>query len=545
MSTELIINASFYETRVALVENGQVAELYIERASDRGIAGNIYKGRVMRVLPGMQAAFVDIGLEKAAFLYVSDVRPRMEDLDRVMGTDVSLTEVFDDELPQDTEEGMELAVEAAAAAERETELEEESASESADDLRPASIHDDSPIEERLQEGQDILVQVAKEPIGSKGARITTLTTLPGRRLVLMPLMNHVGVSRRIENEKERKRLREIVCAIKPANCGLIVRTAADGEDAEKIQAELGFLIKLWESIDHRSEFAPAPSLVYQELDITLRAVRDLFTKEVDRLVIDSESEYRKVLNFAEEFLPSLCSAVELYTGEEPIFDAYGIEMEVQRALSKKVWLKSGGYIVIEATEALTAIDVNTGRYVGKRNLEETILKTNLEAVKEIAFQLRLRNIGGIIIIDFIDMEKEANREKVFNALKEAMRKDKSKTNILRMSELGLIEMTRKRTKESIGRVLCEPCNYCDGEGALKSKQTICYNILRALERDHKEYFGCDITVTAHPDVVDRFCDEERGALEMVEERLHARILIKSDFSFHVEQYEISPPCEAG
>ena len=319
-----------------------------------------------------------------------------------------------------------------------------------------------------------------------------------------------------------------------------MRTAAEGAEPEKLQAEMEFLVKLWQNIQRKAENAPVPSLVNQELDITLRAVRDLFTKEVDRLVIDSETEYRRILNFIETFMPSLTQAVELYEGEESIFDAYGIEMEVQRALSKKIWLKSGGYIVIEMTEALTAVDVNTGRYVGKRNLEETILKTNLEAVKEIAYQLRLRNIGGIIIIDFIDMEKESNRDKVFNALKDAMKKDKSKTNILRMSELGLIEMTRKRTKESIGRVLCEPCFYCDGEGHLKSKQTVCYELLRELERERADYFGKNVLITVHPEVAARFCDEERGPLERVEERLHARITVKGEPSFHLEQYEIVP-----
>jgi ribonuclease G len=324
-----------------------------------------------------------------------------------------------------------------------------------------------------------------------------------------------------------------------------VRTAAEDAESDKLQAEMEFLLKLWESIQRRAERASVPSLVYQELDITLRAVRDLFTKEVDRLVIDSEAEYRKVLGFIETFMPALQSAVELYEGEEAVFDAYGIEMEVQRALSKKIWLKSGGYIVIEMTEALTAIDVNTGRYVGKRNLEETILKTNLEAVKEIAYQLRLRNIGGIIIIDFIDMEKEVSRERVFNALRDAMKKDKSKSNILRMSELGLIEMTRKRTKESIGRTLCEPCFYCDGEGYLKSRQTVCYEILRELERERVELFGRNVTVIAHPEVAARFCDEERGPLERLEERLHARILVRGDAEFHLEQYEIGPSENVG
>jgi len=522
MSSEVIINSDFFETRVALVESGQVAELYVERSSDRGIAGNIYKGRVVRVLPGMQAAFVDVNLEKAAFLYVSDVQRPMEELDRLFMNSC----------------GVEGAGESAGS-------EEEVQEEDSQELIERAPIEEIPIEDRLQEGQEILVQVAKEPLGSKGARITTHITLPGRNLVFMPTMDHVGVSRRIENEKERKRLREIMCAIKPPYCGFIVRTAAEDVESDKLQAEMEFLLKLWESIQRRAERASVPSLVYQELDITLRAVRDLFTKEVDRLVIDSEGEYRKVLGFIETFMPALQSAVELYEGEEAVFDSYGIEMEVQRALSKKIWLKSGGYIVIEMTEALTAVDVNTGRYVGKRNLEETILKTNLEAVKEIAYQLRLRNIGGIIIIDFIDMEKEVSRERVFNALRDAMKKDKSKTNILRMSELGLIEMTRKRTKESIGRTLCEPCFYCDGEGYLKSRQTVCYEILRELERERVELFGRNVTVIAHPEVAARFCDEERGPLESLEERLHARILVRGDAEFHLEQYEIAPSESAG
>jgi ribonuclease G len=518
MPSELIINSNFYETRVALVENGQVAELYVERASDRGIAGNVYKGRVVRVLPGMQAAFVDINLEKAAFLYVSDIYQPMSEIEQLMLSTCG-AEGVDQELDENGDP-----------VSREM--------DDVIDLRRS--YSNVPIEDRLQEGQEVLVQVAKEPIGSKGARITTHITLPGRNLVFMPTMDHVGVSRRIEDEAERKRLREIMCAIKPAFSGFIVRTAAEGVEPEKLQAELDFLEKLWQNVQRKTEHAAVPSLIYQELDITLRAVRDLFTKEVDRLIIDSESEYRKVLNFTETFLPSLKSAVELYQSDEPIFDAYGIEMEIQRALTRKIWLKSGGYIIIEMTEALTAIDVNTGRYVGKRNLEETILKTNLEAVKEIAFQLRLRNIGGIIIIDFIDMEKEGNREKVQNALNDALHRDKSKTNILSMSELGLIQMTRKRTKESIGQVLGEPCFYCEGEGHLKSKQTVCYEILRELERQAKDFYGRDILVMVHPEVAALFCDEERWPLEKVEERLHARIVVKGDQNLHQEQYEIAP-----
>ncbi len=517
MSAELIINADFFETRVALVESGQVAEFHVERRSGRGIGGNIYKGRVVRVLPGMQAAFVDVGLDKAAFLYVTDIHHPMGEIERIFLDSCE----DEEEQPEDQSDASPLG------------------QELQDAMDFPKNYVVVPIEDRLQEGQDILVQIAKEPIGSKGARITTHITLPGRHLVLMPTMDHVGVSRRIENEKERKRLREIVCALKPEHCGFIVRTVAEEAEPEKLKAEADFLIKLWESIQKRAERASVPSLVYQELDITLRAVRDLFTKEVDCLIIDSESEYRKVLSFTESFMPSLRDCVELYDGEEPIFDAYGIEMEVQRALSKKIWLKSGGYIVIERTEALTAIDVNTGRYVGKRNLEETILKTNLEALKEIAYQLRLRNIGGIIIIDFIDMEKESNREKVCNALKEAMRKDKSKTNILGMSQLGLVEMTRKRTRESIGQVLCEPCFYCEGTGYLKSRQTVCYEILRELERDKSEFLNRNVIVMVHPEVAARFYDEERTHLERMEEKLNACIMVKADPNTHLDQYDIT------
>lgn len=515
MSAELIINSNAFETRVALVENAQVAELFIERSSDKGISGNIYKGRVVRVLPGMQAAFVDIGLDKAAFLYVADVCRPMGEIDSLLASPPVEDTVGNSPCEAEGEGG--------------------------DQCGEDVLQRDSnsiPIEDRLQEGQEILVQVAKEPIGSKGARITTHITLPGRNLVFMPTMDRVGVSRRIEDEEERKRLRDIMCAIKPPDCGFIVRTAAEAAESEKLRAESDFVAKLWQTIKGRAEYASAPCLIYRELDITLRAVRDLFTKEVDKLVVDSEVEYRKIINFTETFMPSLGSEVELYDGEDPIFDAYGIEMEIQRALSKKIWLKSGGYIVIESTEALTAIDVNTGRYVGKRSLEETILKTNLEAVKEIAYQLRLRNLGGIIVIDFIDMEKEANRERVWNGLCAATYKDKSKSNILRMSELGLIEMTRKRTKESIGHILCEPCFYCDGEGHLKSKQTVCYEILRELERQREDSYGRKVLVMAHPEVAAMFCDEERAALERVEERMHSLISVKADPALHLENYDI-------
>jgi len=504
MPSDLIINVAPGETRVALLENGTVVDLYIERAGEPSIAGNIYKARVVRVLPGMQAAFVDIGLDKAAFLYVSDVYDNGEEMAEIM-----------------TGSG-----------------EEEQAPGPESTQAVTRVERDIHIEDRLQEGQEVLVQVAKEPLGSKGARITSHISIPGRHLVLMPTVDHVGVSRRIENDKERRRLRESILAMKPPNCGFIARTAAEGVERDQIKVEMDFLLKLWQTIQRKSEHGPVPGLIHQDLDITLRSVRDLFTHEVDKLVIDSPTEYEKILRFVDTFNPELKAHARLYEEPEPLFDAYGIEMELQRALAKKVWLKSGGYIVIEITEALTAIDVNTGRYVGKRNLEETILKTNLEAVREIAYQLRLRNIGGIIIIDFIDMAKEISREKVFNSLKDALRRDKSKTNILKMSELGLIEMTRKRTKESLSRVLSEPCFYCEGEGHLKSKQTVCYEVFREIERDHRSLAGHRIMVETHPAVANLLCDEERRLLETLEGRYEVRIAVQANQHLHLEQYEI-------
>lgn len=504
MGNEILINVNSGETRVALLENGVLVELYIERNSEQGITGNIYKGRVVRVLPGMQAAFVDIGLEKAAFLYVSDVHQDFEDLELLMRAR--------------DEDGDGYFVE-------EEEL----------------LNLDTPfqIEDLLHEGQEILVQVSKEPLGSKGARITSHISLPGRHLVLMPMVEQIGVSRRIENEAERRRLRDIVQNIKPPGFGLIVRTASEGKGEAELRQDLDFLLKMWTNIQKRKANSPVPSLIHKDLDITLRAIRDLFTQEIERAIIDSEEEYHKILEFCDSFMPQLKSAVELYDKEEPLFDYFGVEMEISRALGRKVWLKSGGYIVIDTTEALTVIDVNTGRFVGKRNLEDTILKTNLEAVKEIAYQLRLRNIGGIIIIDFIDMDKESSREKVFQTLREALKKDKSKTNILKISELGLVEMTRKRTRESLGRILSERCFYCDGRGYLKSRATICQEILRDIQRDIRDLPGNTILVNVHPHVANYIYDEARLEIEKLERRYQKRIMISGKNDYHLEQFEIS------
>jgi ribonuclease G len=492
MATELMINVAPWETRVALVENGQVVEFYLERSRERGIAGNIYKGRVVRVLPGMQAAFVDIGLARAAFLHAADVQERFDDLQQLEGNG-------------------------------------ERARSGANGLA---------IEDLVRENQEVLAQVAKEPIGSKGPRITTHVSLPGRHLVLMPGMAHIGVSRRIEDEPERKRLREIVEAVRPEGYGFIVRTAAEGVEGSKIEAEMEFLIKLWQDMCERRPRVPVPGLLYRDLNVTLRAVRDLFTKEVDRLVIDNHDAYREVLEFVNTFMPPLRYAVELYEKSEPIFDAAGIETEIARALTRKVWLKSGGYIVIERTEALVVVDVNTGRYVGKRSLEETILKTNLEAVKEIAYQLRLRDIGGIIIIDFIDMEKEADREKVYSSLIDALKRDRSKTKVLPMSQFGLVEMTRKRIRGSLAQTLLEPCFYCDGEGWLGNRLAICFDIFREVERRAGQSVGENVFVSCHPEIADILADEERHSVEEVETRTRRRLVIRADPKFHIEQYEV-------
>ncbi len=507
MSSELIINAAPWETRVALLENGLVVEFHVERPAERGYVGNIYKGRVVRVLPGMQAAFVDIGLERTAFLYVTDVYDHLSEFEMMLGR---------------------------------TECEEtKSARCHAEEEHP--LHYVLPpfrIEDLLHEGQEILVQVAKEPMGSKGARVTSHVSLPGRHLVLMPTMNHIGISRRIEDEVERQRLKEIIDELRPNGLGFIARTASEGLTAEDLQGEMDFLLRLWDNIQKKAANQPIPSLVYEDLDITLRAVRDLFTGDVKRLVVDSPQAYHRILEFVETFAHHLRPCVELYDQPMPIFDAFGIEVELARALGKKVWLKSGGYIIIEGTEALTAIDVNTGRFVGKRHLEDTILKTNLEAAKEIAYQLRLRNIGGLIIIDFIDMESSTSREAVFNTLKEAISGDKCKTNILRMSELGLIQMTRKRNREGLQSVLCEPCFYCDGAGELKSKRTLCYEIFRKIQRE-ATHAGCSgVQVMVHPRIGEMLLNEEAHHVEALEQSLNCQITIISKPELHLEQYQI-------
>jgi len=506
MTNELVINARPHETRVALVENGVVVELHVKRGAEQELVGNIYLGKVLRVLPGMQAAFINIGIDKPAFLYVTDVYNDLHHWEQIM--------------LQEEDEGND--------------------SETDINSRVRLIKEsDINIEGLLQEGQNILVQVSKEPLGTKGARATSHISLPGRHLVYMPTVDHIGISRRIEDEKERMRLKKLMQKLRPPGAGFIVRTVSEQAPKEKLKIEMEFLTKLWETIQRKRETSSAPSILHKELTITLRAVRDLFTREIDRLVIDSKEEYQSILEFIEIFAPNLRYSIELYEGREPIFDAHGIDMEINKALDKKVWLKSGGYIVIESTEALTSIDVNTGSYVGKRNLEETIVKTNLEAVKEIAYQLRLRNIGGLIVIDFIDMDREANRERVFMTLNEALEKDRARTTVLEMSELGLIEMTRKRTKEDINLFLTEPCLYCEGRGRLKSPTTICYDIFRDLEREWVSGDEGKAYVLVHPEIEKALKEEERYSVMELEKRINRRVTIIAKNDFHLEQYEIS------
>jgi len=501
MAAELVINAASHETRIALIENGTIAELYIERSREKGIVGNIYKGRVVRVLPGMQAAFVDIGMEKAAFLYVADVFDAIEEYESLLDEGKKDHEGSNGDQPPPTHP----------------------------DFKP--LH---PIEDLLQEGQELLVQVS----GTKGARITSHISLPGRHLVYMPTVDHIGISRRIEDEEERERLREIVERLKQSGSGYIVRTVSEGKSEEDLLSDMQYLSTLWAEIAKRKDNASAPSLIHSDLDVVQKVVRDIVTEQVDKIVVDSRPDYDRIVQFITTFVPKMKYSIELYDEEEPIFDHFGLEVEISRALGRKVWLKSGGYIIIEQTEALTAVDVNTGRFVGKHNLEDTILKTNLEAVKEIAYQLRLRNNGGIIIIDFIDMEKEVNREKIFTALEEALKSDKSKTNILKISELGLVEMTRKRVRESIGRLMCEPCTYCEGRGYIKSKITVCHEIFRELRREMLDIRGTKATVTVHPQVADLLYDEERRGLEELEKKFKKRITVRAKPGFHQEQFEI-------
>ncbi|MBM4123382.1 MAG: Rne/Rng family ribonuclease [Nitrospira sp.] len=500
MGLEIAINVTREETRAAVLDGRVVTDLYVDRVKHKDFVGNIYKGKVVKVLPGMQAAFVDIGMEKAAFVHVSDISTDTEPGDTLVDS-------------EEDEKGPELP-------------------------RPRR-QSTKPIEQLLQEGQELMVQISKGPIGTKGPRVTTYVSLPGRYLVFMPNVEHIGVSRRIPKDEERARLKEIMKRARRPGCGYIVRTVSEGVKEDDLRSDVEFLHVLWQDALKKRDHLPAPALLHTDLTLTFRIVRDLFTKKVDRLLIDSRQEYEAVKDFVHRFSPEQTSRVHYYDKEESLFDHLGIEMEIARALSRKVWLKSGGHIVVDHAEAMTVIDVNTGRFVGKRDQEETILKNNLEAVKEIAYQIKLRGIGGIIIVDFIDMEREKNRDKVYQALVDAMAGDKARTRISRISDLGLIEISRERVREDLLRTMSEPCRYCDGRGYTKSPTTVVYEIFREIRRIGRGQEEQKIVLGVHPAVADLFYDEERQGVEDLERSCHARLLVQADQSLHLEQYDIA------
>lgn len=674
----LVINCDLRETRVALIEEGVIAELQIERAQARGTVGNVVLGKVTRVLPGMQAAFIDVGMDRAAFLHVEDLirpddfeaylgggrrpdddepsgkgeggrgRTGLADVDGLEAEDVEADDEDDDEelisaspsseaddedddsadedeeddtaeielaaasVPDNaapeqddgasdepppssqaasSEPSAEAAVEVSAATE-DAEPAAEAVSAAAEETTlvvsadrgrrrrrrrrrepresgngaaqakkkngadkrerggrnnkrgrkqtPLRVSRSVPITEVVKEGDEVIVQISKEPIGTKGARVTSHVSLPGRYVVYLPTVEHIGISKRIGSARERQRLREVIERVKPPVGGLIVRTVAEGLTKKKLKADIGYLVRVWREVAKRKETSKAPAVLYTELDLVLKTARDYFTDEIEKIVIDDREQYARLVRFVEMFMPERVKDIELYAGDEPIFDAFGIEDEIGRALSRKVPLASGGYLIIDQAEALTAIDVNTGRFVGRgsKDLEETALKTNLEAVEEIAYQLRFRNIGGLIILDLIDMDVASNRDKVWRALEQRLAKDKAKTTLNRISELGLIEMTRKRTRESLSRSLNEPCFYCDGTGHIQSRTTIAYEILRQIRRERQSLPGYSVVVNAHPAVVDLLAGEEKEAVAEAERRYMRRIELVPRREYHIEQFDL-------
>lgn len=506
MHTDILINATPYENRIALVDSGNLLEFYLERPAEKGLVGNIYCGRVVRILPGMQAAFVDIGLERAGFLYVDDVLISAGELERRIAIhDLPFNQLV-----------------------------------SSAEVRPPDASSSQPsIDNLLVEGQHVLVQISKEPIGTKGARLTCHITLPCRNLVFMPLTDHIGISRKIEDEEIRNKLREKIENLRPPGTGFIVRTVAEQCTDAELEADMEFLLLLWDDIRSHCGKVEAPSLVYQDLDMILRSVRDLFTEDVRELIVDAKSVYDRLLSFMQTFAPELKSKLVYYDRETPLFENYGIEVDIHRALDKKVWLRSGGSIIIETTEALTVIDVNTGRYVGKNNQAETIFKTNMEAAKEIAYQLRLRNIGGIIIVDFIDMDNEEHREELYFAFQDLLKKDKNRVNILKISEFGLVQMTRKRSLENLTQMMCEPCIYCEGEGIVKSRRTICYEIFRKISRDAGKVSTPKVYIKVHPHVADMLLEEETQYVELLQKQTGKQFIIIPVRDTHISRYEIS------
>ena len=487
MSVELLVNVTPSETRVALVENGLLQEVHVERQAKRGIVGNIYKGKISRVLPGMQAAFVDIGMDKAAFLHASDIVPHTECVA----------------------------------------------------IKEKEQFQAGNIAELVRQGQDIMVQVVKDPLGTKGARLTTDITLPSRYLVFMPGSAHVGVSQRIESEAERERLKRTVAGYVDELGGYIIRTAAEGVGEQELEQDAAFLKRLWRKILERKQKYPPCKILYEDPSLAFRVVRDFVGAELDKIRVDSRQSFDQLKRFTEEYVPELANKLEYYTGESPIFDLYDVENEIQRALERKVELKSGGYLIIDQTEAMTTVDINTGAFVGHRNLEETIFNTNVEATAAIARHLRLRNLGGIIIIDFIDMQSTEHRLAVFKALEKALERDHAKSNVCEVSALGLVEMTRKRTRESLEHVLCEPCPLCSGRGTVKTAETVCYEIFREILRNARQYEAArEFLVLAATEVVDLMLDEESASVAELEAFIGTPLRFQAEVLYPREQYDV-------
>ena len=481
MNNEILINVTPQETRVAIIQRGIVQELHIERETQRGLVGNIYNGVVKRILPGMQSAFIDIGIEKAAFLHVTDL----------FGHDQTNA-------------------------------------------------NETSIEKILHEGQKLLVQVAKEPIGTKGARLSTQISIAGRLLVYLPLENHIGISQKIGNEGERESLKERLTHLKGEGCqeGFIVRTLAETASDDEFQADIDYLRLVWENLKVRSKASSAPSSVYQELDLSVRILRDFLSEEFERILVDSRETFQKMETFAKTFIPKYANRVQVYASDRPLFERYGVEDEIEKALSKRVNLKSGGYLIIDQTEALTTVDVNTGSFVGDRNFEETIFKNNLEASQAIARQLRLRNLGGIILIDFIDMENETHKQSILDELEKSITLDPTRITINGFTQLGLVEMTRKRTRESLAHVLCETCSACLGQGEIKTVATVCYQILREIVRESRQYNPESLRIIASQKVIDFFHDEESQSIAMAEQFISKTILLQTEPMYGQKEYDI-------
>ena len=534
MPQNIIINSTPYEARVALLENNTLVEIHLERAQQRNIAGNIYLGRVTRVLPGMQAAFVDIGLEKAGFIHASDLFGGTLPAGYAENDTEDDAEAGTDELDEFDGPGDEDA----AADEQSPDQSPPAPATGGRGRRQRSAAPLLPLEDKIKKNQEILVQVAKESIGTKGPRLTSHISLPGRHLVYTPTAGHIGVSRRIADSKERNRLREIVADMK-AEGGFIVRTACEGLTKKEIQDDMRFLLRLWGGLGKKHAGSSAPALLHEDMDVILRISRDLLTAEVDQVVVDNLDDYGRLKEFAATFLPRSRTRIQHYDRPEPIFDHYKVEPQIAKALERRVYLKSGGHIVLDQTEALTAIDVNTGRFVGKRDQEETMLQTNLEASAAIVEQLRLRNLGGLIIIDFIDMERAANRNKVTETMRAALKKDKTRSNMRKISELGLVQMTRKRTRESLRQQLCDPCPYCNGNGVLRSVPTLAYTIFRHLPKAATAHpKAATLMIKAHPEIITFLYDEESDHLEDLERRLGKRFFLRAMPGLHLEEYSV-------